>query len=711
MCGVQTRGFVEMLLTLASVGGCTHFAATDGSKIGADASTDGRPHTACGVFEGMRRAGDGGGQPTAAYGCALAGDAEIADAEMAAVLLFLHRCLKAVSAQQEAVHAIIAIDSKSCFTEIETAWREESLLPLVGRNRAALLETIVILRWRIEAAGGSVRFVWVPAHVGIFSNQIVDAVAKAFLYDSPCEPELIVTRTIVMHEVLEGPLLRGGLSNGRSALLADRKYFRLLRRLTAQDEYAKLNQGQEEGQQVDGGDDDCNAAWDATSCTSWLGRWPQLDYERLGERRPQQSDAPRWTAIVKATSGGNGAGMGAATRPSEAGVRQTLRSGGRLLFNRATCPLCRWQPSDGVIDMRHVLCGECTEGATSEERSTIANKLREVLRTLPAARQERDKPGEHATALANEINTAAKVMEEGVRRDEAGAEAWWQASRTLSGLLPQMGRRTAASITEGISDLKKQKEAKAKVQGAVLGHLTEVAVTVSQIMARWLEAQWGADAATPAASRRSFAEERDEVIEEHLERGRGERAEKRATVSEARRRRQAVQVNSEGRPLRTRISLGPVAQERLMRPRWWKQIIREREKAAAEERRKRLQQRKFEELMERRERRVLEAAREAAMAEADRLMEEARACEQAREEARRESRLQAELAALMEEVQEATESRDDESETLQSSQSSTDSRPPKRKRKKSKPGRNSHRRLGHYERDAIANGARRVNLP
>ena len=36
-------------------GGCTHFAFTDGSKVGADASSDGEAHVACGVFEGVDR--------------------------------------------------------------------------------------------------------------------------------------------------------------------------------------------------------------------------------------------------------------------------------------------------------------------------------------------------------------------------------------------------------------------------------------------------------------------------------------------------------------------------------------------------------------------------------------------------------------------------------------------------------------------------------
>eukprot|EP00966_Prymnesium_polylepis_P013728 316669-Prymnesium_polylepis.1 len=111
----------------------------------------------------------------AAMACGNRRDAQVPDAEMCAVVLFLTRCVEAMEVTKEAVHAINVIDSRSCFTEIESSWREENLLALVERNRAALLETIIHLRRGIEAGGGSVRFVWVPAHVGIYSNQMVDA--------------------------------------------------------------------------------------------------------------------------------------------------------------------------------------------------------------------------------------------------------------------------------------------------------------------------------------------------------------------------------------------------------------------------------------------------------------------------------------------------------------------------------------------------------
>eukprot|EP00966_Prymnesium_polylepis_P064196 1488340-Prymnesium_polylepis.1 len=59
---------------------------------------------------------------------------------------------------------------------------------------------------------------------------------------------------------------------GASALLADCKFFRLMRRLGMHEELRRLRS-------VD---------------KAWLGRWPLL---QLGEVRPG-ADAPRWTAVV-----------------------------------------------------------------------------------------------------------------------------------------------------------------------------------------------------------------------------------------------------------------------------------------------------------------------------------------------------------------------------------------------------------------------------
>ena len=49
---VASKYFFLLLLGMQADGGCTHFAFTDGSKVGAEASRDGAAHAACGVFEG-----------------------------------------------------------------------------------------------------------------------------------------------------------------------------------------------------------------------------------------------------------------------------------------------------------------------------------------------------------------------------------------------------------------------------------------------------------------------------------------------------------------------------------------------------------------------------------------------------------------------------------------------------------------------------------
>ena len=87
MNGVSTRRIVLDLLYMALQGGCTHFAATDGSKIGAEASRDSLPHAACGVFEG----GCGHWGEISAYGSALDPKVEVPDAELVAVIYFLQR--------------------------------------------------------------------------------------------------------------------------------------------------------------------------------------------------------------------------------------------------------------------------------------------------------------------------------------------------------------------------------------------------------------------------------------------------------------------------------------------------------------------------------------------------------------------------------------------------------------------------------------------
>ena len=79
---------------------------------------------------------------------------------------------------------------------MEIAWRLEDARALAPRNHSALLETICALRQRLVVRGGSSRFIWCPAHVGIYGNLAADAVAKAFLYGPVTEPRLRVRRSI-----------------------------------------------------------------------------------------------------------------------------------------------------------------------------------------------------------------------------------------------------------------------------------------------------------------------------------------------------------------------------------------------------------------------------------------------------------------------------------------------------------------------------------
>ena len=92
---------------------------------------------------------------------------------------------------------------------------------------------------------------------------------------------------------------------------------------------------------------------------------------------------------------------------------------------------------------------------------------------------------------------------------------------------------------------------------------------------------------------------------ERLERGRSERHERRASEAEQRRAEAARRVASERRPLHVRMAVGPLALERLLRPRWWKQMEQQRQ---AEQQRRRQEQRKEE------QRRQREARLEAVMA-------------------------------------------------------------------------------------------------
>ena len=131
-----------------------------------------------------------------------------------------------------------------------------------------------------------------------------------------------------------------------NAVPADRKIFRLVRKLMWAAEVqrrlpAALQRRRERAAVEDGAVcEEVDGEAEAEGA-QWLGMWPILDPTALGARRAD-SDAPRWQAVVAATSHGASGGEGTRRRPSAMGVRFMLRSGVPLdgLFGLACCPLC-----------------------------------------------------------------------------------------------------------------------------------------------------------------------------------------------------------------------------------------------------------------------------------------------------------------------------------------------------------------------------------
>jgi len=159
----------------------------------------------------------------------------------------------------------------------------------------------------------------------------------------------------------------------------------------------------------------------------WLGMWPILDPAALGAGRAA-AGAPRWQAVVEATSRGVSGGEGTQRRPSATGVRFMLRGGGTLdgLFGLACCPLCG---RAGVpLDLRHVLSGECSEGVTAEERARAVALLGGLGAALPLRADEGKDAGEHDAAMGRESQLAARVFgtaRVAGLRDAAADEEWW----------------------------------------------------------------------------------------------------------------------------------------------------------------------------------------------------------------------------------------------------------------------------------------------
>ena len=114
-------------------------------------------------------------------------------------------------------------------------------------------------------------------------------------------------------------------------LPADRKIFRLVRELLWRAEVqrrlpAALRRRRERAVAEDGAEDGGLEEEAEAEGAQWLGMWPILDPSALGARRAD-SDAPRWQAVVAASSHGASGGEGTRRRPSAVGLRFMLRSG------------------------------------------------------------------------------------------------------------------------------------------------------------------------------------------------------------------------------------------------------------------------------------------------------------------------------------------------------------------------------------------------
>ena len=229
--------------------------------------------------------------------------------------------------------------------------------------------------------------------------------------------------------------------------------------------------------------------------------WPILDPTALGARRAD-SDAPRWQAVVAATSHGASGGEGTRRRPSAMGVRFMLRSGVPLdgLFGLACCPLCG---RAGVpLDVRHVLSGECDAGATAEERAHAVALLQGLEAALPLGADAHEGAGRHDAALARELRLAARVLGAAggaVPRGETSDEEWWLTARLASGMPPELGPGARATILSEAEAKERAAPEKKKVgmvaareramreaRGEVLSTMDKLAYHLAKVVGDWL---------------------------------------------------------------------------------------------------------------------------------------------------------------------------------------------------------------------------------
>ena len=237
----------------------TRAAATDGSM--AETVEHGgrlRRRVAYGIWEGLMPAATAhAGAAAGLSGGRLPSDAEVADAELAAIHAYLQRVVdESPTPARERV--LILSDCKSVLRRIESAWRAGDARKLRGWDRGAELESLCTLRSQLE----TVIFVWCPSHVGISPNAYADAAAKAHLSDTGCDAALWEATCThararpCLHEVrsdydADGVLLTANNAGSGAWVPWDRRIFTAARRRLGRHVHSTLARGLRDTQLLD----------------------------------------------------------------------------------------------------------------------------------------------------------------------------------------------------------------------------------------------------------------------------------------------------------------------------------------------------------------------------------------------------------------------------------------------------------------------------
>ena len=158
----------------------TRVCATDGSRK----MIDGTWRVAYGIWRGVQPVSHKEDTCIASgcYGGALPSTYTIHDAELYAILIELRDTVHTMETNGTSPRCLIMSDCASVLTRVENAWRAGGA-DGYGRqfDQGAMLEELCMLRLMIQRAGGSVIFMWVPAHRGCSPNAYADAIAKSHL--------------------------------------------------------------------------------------------------------------------------------------------------------------------------------------------------------------------------------------------------------------------------------------------------------------------------------------------------------------------------------------------------------------------------------------------------------------------------------------------------------------------------------------------------